>query len=394
MTSTADSGMIAAGMLLPSTAERVADLVWRALDADIEDGALVAARRAVVDTIAVALAGVDDASPVLLARALDPGTGPASIWGRRRAGVLDAAQLNGTAAHALDWDDSQRSLRGHPSSPLVSALLPLAEHLGTSGAAVLRAYVVGAEVTCRFGRAMNLEHYERGWHSTATLGTLGVAAATAALLQLEQSRLAHALRIAASMACGLNANYGSMTKALHVGNAARMGLLATLLAAEGFTGAIDALESPVGFLQILSGGGRERLDDVLSTFGQPWEIVDPGLDVKIYPTCNLTHRAIDVALHLRARHKIEPRTIERIRCLDSYRVPSILTYHRPSNTFEARFSLEYALAAALCDGDVGLEQLDDRRIARADVRELMERVSFQVHPDVADRSQSPMTARR
>jgi 2-methylcitrate dehydratase PrpD len=213
---------------------------------------------AFVDTVGVTLAGFVDAGPQALLRV--PGVtaapGPALILGTgRRTSVLDAALVNGVAAHALDYDDVAGSLGGHPSVMLIPALIPLGEWLGCSGRDLVLAYVVGFETMCRIARGVHHHHYEKGWHPTATLGIFGTVAAAARLLRLPVPQTAVALGLAASLAAGFKANLGTMTKPLHVGHAVRDGVFAALLAQQGFTANPGALEHRQGFLDVFNGPG-------------------------------------------------------------------------------------------------------------------------------------------
>lgn len=348
-----------------------------------------AARAAIRDGIGVALAGAGEDGPRRLRQVVAAhggGADVAGVWGTDvRASAPDAALLNGAAAHVLDLDDLNRSLRGHPTVALLPALFALCEARGLSGQALVESYVIGFEVECKLGALMNLEHFERGWHSTSTLGALGAAAGCGWLLGLDAARMTSAIALAASMASGLNANFGSMAKAFHAGHAARSGLFAALLAETGFTGHPQALEAKDGFVEIFSGRPGAALADVVESFGRPWDVVDPGIAFKLYPACSLTHPPLDAALDLVAAHGIRAEAIERITCDSDYRVPMVLTHRRPRSGLEGKFSLEYALAVAFCDGQAGIEQFEDARVARPDVQALLQKVEFRVHPDLATR---------
>src|SRR5580704_19501924 len=162
--------------------------------------------------------------------------------GHRRAPPLIATLINGTAAHALDFDDVSNSLGGHPSAPIVPALFALADQGDCTGQAFIAAYVAGFETETRIARGVHFHHYEKGWHPTATLGVFGATAACCHLMRLTAAQTAQALAIAASFASGIKANFGTMTKPLHVGHTTRNGLFATLLAQGGFTANNAAME--------------------------------------------------------------------------------------------------------------------------------------------------------
>src|SRR5437899_1857557 len=244
-----------------------------------------AARRAILDTLGVTLAGSVEPTAARVRALIAHRRAPdeATIVGTPlRASVEDAALANGTASHALDYDDLNQSLSGHPSVPILAAALALAERRRTSGAALLAAFVAGVEVEAKLGRALNPAHYEIGWHATATLGVFGAAAAAAKLLGLSAERTAHALAIAASMASGIKANFGTDCKPLHVGHAARCGIEAALLAETGFTGNPRALEHGDGF-GATHGAGRRLSGRGRHAKGQPQNpLTDEELTTKFY----------------------------------------------------------------------------------------------------------------
>ena len=222
----------------------------------------------------------------------------------------------------------------------------------------------------KLGPAIGEPHYALGWHATSTLGTLGAAAACARLLRLDVERTWMALGIAASLAGGLQQNFGTMTKPLHAGWAARNGVVAAELAASGFTADRCALEGESGFLRAMSGGAEVDLKP-LATLGEPFEITASGFGVKLYPCCYAVHRSLDAALELRTRHRIEAAAITEVRVEVSRGALLPLRREPPVTGLEGKFSLEYCLAAALLDGRVGLASFTDEAVRRPAVRKLM-----------------------
>jgi len=332
---------------------------------------------ALVDLIGCTVAGAADPVARLVARQC-PSDGTADsatlVGPGRRARPVDAALANGVAGHVLDFDDSNMVLGGHPSVTLFPALLALAQARCCSGRAVLDAYVVGFEVTLAFARALNFEHYEHGWHPTATLGIFGATAATAWLLGLPAPQCAAAIGLAASMASGIKANFGTAAKALQVGEANRRGLLCTLLAADGATAAAGALESRQGFFNVYNGAGRHRAQALL-TLGEGFELLRSGLTFKRYPCCGSTHAPIDAAAQLRQRHGLRSADIAAVEvAVNARRRPHV---DRPvvNDELAAKFSLQYTVAAALADGQVGLEHFSAASIQRADLQDLLGRVT-------------------
>ncbi|MDT7943733.1 MAG: MmgE/PrpD family protein [Dehalococcoidia bacterium] len=344
---------------------------------DLPPEAVLQAKRAILDTLGVALAGCREEGPAILARLAQehPAPGKASVLGWPLSlAPQEAAFINGTSAHALDYDDVSISMRGHPSAPVLPAALALAQEIGVSGRALILAFVLGIEVEAKVGTVMGGRHYALGWHPTSTLGTLGAAAACATLLGLDVTRTQMALGIAASMACGVRANFGTMTKPLHVGLAARNGLQAALLALQGFTAAEGALDAPDGFLNAFL-GGRVEAEPQLPPLGQPYDIVQPGLGQKRYPCCYATHRAIDAALGL--AHQVEASDIAQVKVRVNRGTLMPLRRERPHTGLEGKFSMEYCVAAALLDRHVGMATFTDEAVTRPQVAHLMDRIEVE-----------------
>ena len=293
--------------------EGIAERIGRISYADLPQEAVHWAKAAILDTVGVMLAGTAEPCTQIVARVLAAGgagshAGECLIFGTdHRAAPLDAALINGTAAHALDFDDVSNSMGGHPSAPIVPALFASGEMLDCTGRDFIAAYVAGFETETRIGRGVNLHHYEKGWHPTATLGVFGAAAACCHLIGLDRAKTAQALAIAASLAAGIKANFGTMTKPLHVGHTARSGLFAAMLAREGFTANDAALEHKQGFLRVFNGPGNFDVDSILADWGRPYDILSPGLGIKQHPCCGSTHPAVDAMLALRAERRYRAR---------------------------------------------------------------------------------------
>src|SRR6202790_2520896 len=262
------------------------------------------ARTGFIDTIATMIAGAHDPAPQLLRKGLQPATGAASLYfSGERAPAPEAAWINGTAGHALDYDDVA-ALRGHPSTVLVPAILAEGEALGASGRDMLAAYVAGYETWAELARRDPGHHHRKGWHPTGIFGPIGAAAACASLRRLDAPRATCALALAASQSSGIMANFGTMTKPFHAGRSAHSGLMAARLAEVGFTASADALEHPQGFLSAVSPEGKADRDGPTPGLGAEWQIVKQGLSIKKYPACYCTHRALDGMLELLARRAL------------------------------------------------------------------------------------------
>jgi 2-methylcitrate dehydratase PrpD len=361
--------------------ERLADFVVTASLGDAPDAVLAQTRRATLDTLGVMLAGA--AEPVACAvRAVARADGSVplcTVFGTTlRASTAWAALANGAAGHAHDFDDTNFALMGHPSVPLQAAALASAEAETADGAAVALAYIVGFEIDAALGLAVNPAHYARGWHATSSIGTLGCAAAAARLLGLDVSQTRHALGIAASLASGLKENFGSMTKPFHAGHAAQSGVRAAQLAREGLTASESALEGRQGYLAAFSGATLPAT--AFEHLGRRWELGASGIAVKPYPSCALTHSAIDALVELRARHRIAAVDVAAVEVRVNAVVPDVLRHARPATGLERKFSMEYCAAAALARGPLGLADFEDGPVADAATRQLMERVQMLVDP--------------
>jgi 2-methylcitrate dehydratase PrpD len=341
----------------------------------IAPAAITRAKHALIDVLGVTIAGtVEPVSKIVAQHVAATSRGGATVVaGGARVGAADAALANATAGHALDFDDSNFVLGGHPSVVLVPALLALAEERNSSGRDVLEAYVIGFEVATRLARAVHFEHYEKGWHPTATLGVFGAAAAAARLLRLPEQQALHALALAASMASGVKANFGSMAKPLQVGHACQKGVLCTQLAAAGLSANPAALEGRQGFFEVYNGEGNYRAEAV-SNSGEELEIMRSGLKFKKYPSCGSTHAPIDAALDLLRDRPVRAADIDSITIAMNQRRITHVNRPQVRNGLEGKFSIQYTLAAALSDGAISLRHFNDATVARPELQRLVARV--------------------
>ena len=324
------------------------------------------------DCVGVMLAGAREPAAQLVRAMLAPqGTESTLLFGAGRAAAPEAAWINGTAAHALDFDDVAQ--RGHPSTVLVPAILAEAEALGASGAAMMCAYAAGYETWAELVRRESDQHHDKGWHPTGIFGAIGAAAACASLHGLDAERAAHALALGASQSAGLMSNFGTMTKPFHAGRAAHAGIVSARLAAAGFSAALDTLEHAQGFLAAVSPAGRIDVESALEA-GKIWNLARSGLSVKKYPLCFCTHRALDGLFDLLQVDKIDAAAVRRVTVSTSPRNAAMLRNHQPQTGLEAKFSMEFAMAAALIARRAGLAELTDEFVRRPEVQALMRRV--------------------
>lgn len=331
-----------------------------------------------IDCIGTMIAGRDEQAPQILKTVLKPAAGKATLYfSGQTSPAPEAAWINGTAAHALDFDDV--AMRGHPSTVLVPAIIAESEDLDASGAAMLVAYVAGYETWAELVRRDKGFHHSKGWHPTGIFGVIAAAAACASLRGLDAEHAAQALSLGASQSAGLMANFGTMTKPFHAGRAAHAGIMAARLAGAGFTSSMDGLEHPQGFLNAVSPAGEVDRGEALPTLGKEFQIEKLGLSIKKYPTCYCTHRAIDGMLDLVASNKVRPDDVSEVTVTLSENYATILRNHTPQTGLAAKFSIEFAMSCAIVAHRVGLTELTDAFVQRGDVQSLIGRVSIETN---------------
>ena len=334
------------------------------------------------DCIGVMLAGSREPVAVAVERVLraDQPTGPANLYfSPKRTSAPAAAWINGTASHALDYDDV--ALKGcHPSAVLVPAILAEAQALNRSGRDMLVAYAAGYEVWAELIARERGNYQRKGWHPTGIFGAVGAAAACASLHRLNPAKAAHALGAAVSEASGVMSNLGSMVKPTHPGKAAASGIYAARFAAAGIAATPDALEHAQGFLAALSPAGDFDVNTPPRMPPKQWQLEKQGLSIKQYPVCYRAHRAIDAMLGLLRSQPVAVKDVAEIRVSFSNSHLVILKNHSPKTAIAAKFSIEFALACALLNQRVGLRDLTDKFVRSAAVRDLMKRVAIDINP--------------
>ena len=369
--------------------ERIAEYVVTANLEDFPPEGVHAARGAIIDCLGCMLAGHDEPLAGILEEFVRPanGAGVASVVGRGfKTSSPDAALINGATAHALDYDDITRAIKGHPTAALLPGTLALAEELGAPGRDLLLAYAVGFEVACCVGEGMSVAYSdELGWHPTGPLGALGAAASASRMLGLDRTQTAMAISLAASQASGLRQNFGTMTKPFHAGAACRAGVMSAKMVKAGFTAGVDALEGRFGFIHAFSGGGGYDLDRMADSLGETCYLVDSGIEVKKYPCCGSAHLALDAMTDIMGRNDIDPAQVERIDVIVDFDPPRSLIHDRPRNALEGKFSMQYCLSAALLDGKIGLGTFTDEQVMRPEAQAMIPRVTMRRSPEYAGR---------
>jgi len=354
--------------------------------AELPHEAIHWAKIGLLDTIGCMIAGSRDKSTQIVTRVTTGSSGPCLLFGQdRRVAALDAAQINGTAAHALDLDDCSNTLGGHPSAAVLPALFALADETGASGEQFIAAYVAGFETECKLSLCLNFHQYTKGWHPTTSIGIFGGTAAACYLAGLPVDKTAIALGMAASMAAGIKSNFGTDTKPLHVGNCSRSALFATVLAREGFTASPGAFEHKQGYLNVFNGEGNYDVTKIFPKWGAPWDIVKPGIAIKQYTCCGSTHPVVDAVLDLTTEHNLRPEMVAR---LETWTHPRRLEHTNrpdPKSDVDARFSVQYVAARALADRCVIDAHFENSAYNEPRIQSLLKRI----HSDIYTTAQFP-----
>jgi len=379
----------------------VAEFITGTRTGDVPDDVIALGKKSILDGLGLALSGSVAESGRLVREHLDSlglKPGPCTVIGSAmKTAPRFAAFANGVGIHADDYDDTQLAvatdrvygLLTHPTAPCLPAALALAEREGSSGADFMRAYPVGVEVECKIAEAIDPRHYREGFHSTATCGPFGAAAAAASLLGFDREATLRALSIAGSQSAGLRENFGTMTKPFHAGRASESGVVAADLAGRGWTAAPTILEAPRGFFRAAGGGYDEAA--IRGRLGAPWTFAEPGISIKPHPSGSLTHPGMTEMARLIAEHDIRAGQVAQVRVGTNANMPNALIHHRPEDELQAKFSMEFCMAILLIERRGGLREFTDATVRRADVKAMIEKVSFGVHAEAEAAGYDKMT---
>ena len=380
--------------------EYVARFVANSKYEDLPADVVEVGRKSILDGLGLALSGSVAASGDKVRRYLEALnlSGEATVIGSpMQVPPRFAAFANGVGIHADDYDDTQLAvakdrvygLLTHPTAPALPAALAIAEAEGLSGRALTLAYHVGVEVECKIAEAISPRHYQHGFHSTATCGTFAAAAAVCKLRNYDIETTRRALAVAASQSAGLRENFGSMTKPFHAGRSSESGVVAADFAALGWTAADTILEAPRGFFQAHGGGYDE--DAIAGKLGNPWTFANPGVSIKPHPSGSLTHPGMTEMLRLIGAHGITADQVARVDVGTNHNMPNALIHHRPADELQAKFSMEFCMAILLIEGRGGLAEFTDAVVNRSDVKAMIERIDFAVHPEAEAAGYDKMT---
>jgi 2-methylcitrate dehydratase PrpD len=361
--------------------EILSEFISRAAFETIPQEVIQIAKLHILDTLGVLIAGSGEQAAQVITGYIR------SVGGEQQSTIMTqgvktsagyAALGNGVIGHVLDFDDYEVPSMAHPSVAVLPAVLALGERTKASGKVVLQSYLAGMEVISKLGAGINPDHYDKGWHSTGTLGPLGAAAGGSKILNLDPGKIRMALGIAASTSSGLRANFGSMTKCFHAGHAARNGVESAALASYGFTANREIFESDLGFCDLFT---RDRNYDplrIVDGLGAPFSLLSPGVGKKPYPSCAATHSYIAGILELVRNERIRPEEVASLKCGIFYRHPKQLIHSNPRTGLEGKFSLEFCLALALREGKVVLSQFNDSKVRDPEIQACIGKITKEV----------------
>lgn len=349
---------------------------------DIPTDAIEHSKTAIQDFVGVALYGSHhDVGDRIYRHISHQASGDQStVFCRGTASASGAALANGTFGHAIDYDDTFESIVIHPTSPICSAALAAAESADASTRDLLTGYAVGCEAAFRIGHGTYPEHYQNGWHATGTIGTFGATAAAGSVLELNEDQLGHAFGIVASSSSSLKKNFGSMTKPLHAGHAAEMGVRAAMLARDGFTADGAVLEDDLGYGEVMTIRDGYDPSEITEGLGEDWNVMDIGY--KPYPSGVITHAAMDAMRELVVENDLTPETVDRITVILEDAASEMLIHAQPENALQAKFSIEFCLAAILREGEAGIHEFTDEYVTDPETRATIDKVERAFEEDL------------
>lgn len=374
--------------------ERLARFTVETPSEKISEAAIASAKLRFLDTIGISIAGARHPSTLIslgVARRMG-GRPAASIIGHaEKTSSALAGYVNGVAAHALEYDDYTKSVT-HVSVCMVPGSLALAEDLGISGRKMLEAFIFGFQVESHIGKGLRPWLLDRGWHPNGILGALGIAAAGARMMGLDQMKTRMAFGLAASQGSGVRKNVGSMGKAFHIGHGVRCGIFAVFLAADGFKVDPDIIEGRddgveghdrFGLADTFNGVGNWSLEKMEKGLGTEWELEQNTTIVRLHPGSTAPGSSIDAIIELTRKHDLKSGDIEEIHLEVTPQCLTIAPYTAADDSHKARFCLPYDMAVSLIDRAAGLAQYTDERVRKPDVQALMKKVKVTVPDDFA-----------
>jgi 2-methylcitrate dehydratase PrpD len=373
---------------------QIAEFAVRTRTEDIPREVIECAKRSQLDTLGVTIGGVAmDEAPEILARLArqQAGAPVSTVIGMGfQTSPSYAALVNGTAGDVIGFSDVVPETMNHPSTSICAALWALGEKLGSSGPDVLASHAIGLEIAEKFGHGIRPAFQRKGWEPRGVQNTFGAAAACARLLDLDVNQTANALGICGAEASGMRAVKGTMSKAYIAGMAARNGIEAAILASLGYTGPTNVFEARDGVLQTFGEGASA--EGIAERLGQPWEFLEPGVTYKAFPLCTCTHTSIEATLALKRDHGISARDVASITCATTPGASDWLPFSAPENKFQAKYSIQFAVAMALLEDGVTVSAVTDDKVREPEVVALIKKISKTILPEYADQGYTPSHA--
>jgi 2-methylcitrate dehydratase PrpD len=362
----------------PCVTARWGEFVVRSRGCDIPASVRHEAKRSILNIVGTSLGAAShpDVDRLISLLAAVSGPAEATVLGRsERLDILNAAFVNAVSANLLDFDDTHLDTVIHPSAPIAPPLFALAEQRGLSGSQLIHAFVLGVELECRLGNSVSPGHYARGWHITATCGVFGAAAASARLIGLDAASTAHAIGIAASQSAGIAENLATGAKNVGIGNAARNGLFAALLAERGLSAAPRAIEGAQGWARAV--GDELMPDALLADLGERWEITRNAY--KPYPCGIVLHAVVDACFELRSRYALAAADIAAVTVAGH---PLLLARADRSvaNERDGKISIHHSVAAVFLCGAAGVREYSDAVVMDPAIVAFRERVHAEIDP--------------
>lgn len=359
--------------------DKLAAWLCEVTEYEVPDNVRVIGRRCILDTLGVAIAGAAMPATSSMTRTLGIVSAADAgycqlVTAAGATNPLAAALINGTAAHALDFDDNSYAGFVHGSAVIVTAALAVAQHQNASGSDFLQAVILGSEALYAVGAGFQTAMYEKGWWTTGLLGPLGACAAACYLLRMNQSQIRSAIGLAMVSSGGAKAAFGSDAKAIGAGRAAHLGVISAYMAHSGATGPADLFEHEYGIVNLLN-EGKFNIEP-MSSIGKSWKLISPGIDIKCMPTCLSSHAAVDAAIDVIKEEKINWNEIDEVLCETSPVVIKNLIYEIPENRQQAQFSMHYALAISIIYGKFNPEHFQPEYLHDDSVRWLMQRIKM------------------
>jgi len=350
---------------------------------DLPDKSIETAKLAYLDTLSVSIAGLKSNEMRILIEDITKENGKSFLEIENNLKDEDFSLLLGTLSHVIDYDDVNFTFHGHPSVSLIPPILTYAKYIrAINGRELILSYLIGFEVQARIGEDIGDLQYNKGFHTTSTLGIFGAASSLAKLMNLSFNEFSNLLGMCTSFSSGTRKNFGTMTKPLHVGLLSRNVYFFSKLVKRGFTANKNSFAEPMSFAHITT-GEHNKLKS-LKKLGKIWESDDFGIIIKKYPCCAYTHRSIDGIIKLLETKELQSDSIKKVIAEVNPKVEKVLIYPNATTIAEGKFSMQYCLAAAIINGKVNLETFTKENLENNSIRKMMDKIEMKVDKDQKD----------